>query len=59
MFPFSPAVVEDVMAELDGFESTKGGIKFTDKRLPNKAFDALVTRRRDEIDGALAKSRGR
>jgi uncharacterized protein YdhG (YjbR/CyaY superfamily) len=60
VFPFSPAVVEGVTAEFDEFESTKGGIKFTDKRrLPNKAFDALVTRRRDEIDAALSKPHGR
>ena len=60
VFPFSPAVVESVIAEFDGFESTKGGIRFTDKRhLPNKAFDALVQRRRDEIDAALAKPRRR
>jgi uncharacterized protein YdhG (YjbR/CyaY superfamily) len=58
VFPFSPAVVESVIAEVDGFESTKGGIRFTDQRkLPAKAFDALVKRRRDEIDAALAKPR--
>jgi uncharacterized protein YdhG (YjbR/CyaY superfamily) len=55
VFPFSSAVVESVIGELDGFDSTKGGIKFTDKRpLPAKAFDALVKRRRDEIDAALS-----
>ena len=60
VFPFSPAVVESVVAEVDGLESTKGGIKFTDQRkLPAKAFDALVKRRRDEIDAALAKPRRR
>lgn len=58
--PFSPAVVESVIAELDGFDSTKGGIKFTDRRqLPNKAFDSLVARRRDEIDAALSQPRRR
>jgi uncharacterized protein YdhG (YjbR/CyaY superfamily) len=58
VFPFSSAVVEGVIAELDGFDSTKGGIKFTDERtLPNKAFDALVALRRDEIDAALSKPR--
>jgi len=58
LFPFSPAVAESVVAEFDGFESTKGGIKFTDKRhLPIKAFDALVARRRNEIDAALSKPR--
>jgi uncharacterized protein YdhG (YjbR/CyaY superfamily) len=60
VFPFSPAVVESVVAEFKGFESTKGGIKFTDKsRLPDKAFDAIVARRRTEIDAALAKPRRR
>jgi hypothetical protein len=59
VFPFSAAVVERVIAEFDGFESTKGGIKFTDERhLPNGAFDALVVGRRDEIDAALSQ-RGR
>ena len=58
VFPFSPAVVENVIAQLDGFQSTKGGIKFTDEHhLPPGAFDALVTRRRDEIDAALSKPR--
>ena len=60
VFPFSSAVVDSVMSEFDGFESTKGGIRFTDElQLPNKAFDALVVRRRDEIDAALAKPRRR
>jgi uncharacterized protein YdhG (YjbR/CyaY superfamily) len=60
VFPFSPAVVESVIADVDGFDSTKGGIKFTDQRkLPAKAFDALVQRRRDEIDAALTKPRRR
>jgi uncharacterized protein YdhG (YjbR/CyaY superfamily) len=60
VFPFSAAVVEGVVAKLDGFEATKGGIKFTDKRhLPDKAFDALVARRRDEIDAALSPPRRR
>lgn len=60
VFPFSPTVVESVIAEFSGFESTKGGIKFTNAhRLPDAAFDALVLRRRDEIDAALAKPRSR
>jgi uncharacterized protein YdhG (YjbR/CyaY superfamily) len=58
VFPFSPAVVASVVVQIDGFDSTKGGIKFTDERhLPDSAFDALVARRRDEIDDALAKLR--
>jgi uncharacterized protein YdhG (YjbR/CyaY superfamily) len=55
VFPFSAVVVASVVAELDGFDYTKGGIKFTDERtLPDAAFDALVARRRDEIDAAVA-----
>jgi uncharacterized protein YdhG (YjbR/CyaY superfamily) len=60
VFPFSSTVVASVIAEIEGFDSTKGGIKFTDERsLPDSAFDALVARRRDEIDAALSKSRRR
>jgi uncharacterized protein YdhG (YjbR/CyaY superfamily) len=59
VFPFSAAVVESVTARWQGFESTKGGIKFTDRQhLPDDAFDALVEQRRDEIDAAEG-SRGR
>ena len=58
VFPFSAEVVGSVVADLDGFDSTKGGIKFTDERpLPDTAFDALVARRRDEIDAAVTKPR--
>ncbi len=60
VYPFSSAVVKNVITEFDDFAATKGGIKFTDKRhLPNKAFDALVAGRRDEIDAALANPRRR
>jgi hypothetical protein len=60
VFPFSSTVVESVIAEFDGFEFTKGGIRFTDtNQLPNKAFDALVAGRRDEIDAATSKPRRR
>ena len=55
-YPFSPEVVERVLATIDGFDSTKGGIRFTDERpLPDAAFDGLVTGRRDEIDAALKR----
>jgi uncharacterized protein YdhG (YjbR/CyaY superfamily) len=55
-YPFSPEVVEAVLATIDGFDSTKGGIRFTDERpLPDTAFDALVIGRRDEIDAALTR----
>jgi uncharacterized protein YdhG (YjbR/CyaY superfamily) len=60
VFPFSSAVVASVIVELEHFESTKGGIRFTDEQpLPDNAFEALVARRRDEIDAALAEPRRR
>jgi uncharacterized protein YdhG (YjbR/CyaY superfamily) len=60
VFPFSSTVVASVIADLDGFDSTKGGIRFTDARpLPDKAFGALVAQRRDEIDAALSAPRRR
>lgn len=58
VYPFSAAVVESVTAELDGFEATKGGIKFTDQHpLPDPVFDTLVTRRRAEIEATPAPRR--
>jgi len=58
-YPFSSDVVAAVLATLDGFDATKGGIRFTaDRPLPPEAFDALVTGRRAEIDAALDRTRG-
>jgi uncharacterized protein YdhG (YjbR/CyaY superfamily) len=58
VFPFSPAVVEAVIPSLEGFESTKGGIRFSEAQLlPDEAFDALVTARSDEIDSALDRTK--
>lgn len=53
-YPFSSAVV-DVAAPLPpDARRTKGGLGFTEATpLPDAAFDALVTGRRDEIDAAL------
>ena len=60
VFPFSSTVVESVLPQLPGFDSTKGGIRFTDEQLlPDDAFDALVAGRRDEIEAALARPRPR
>ena len=60
VYPFSPAVVSTVLADLTGFDATKGGIRFTaDRLLPGEAFDALVTGRRDEIDSALKRPPGK
>jgi len=58
-YPFSSDVTAAVLATLDGFDATKGGIRFTvDRPLPGEAFDALVTGRRAEIDAALDPRRG-
>src|SRR6187431_1750400 len=58
VYPFSPEVVELVISTLEGFESTKGGIRFTQEHLlPDEAFDTLVTARRDEIDSALDRAK--
>ncbi len=55
VYPFSADVVEKVLPSVTGYESTKGGIRFTDDRpLPDDAFAQLVTARRDEIDAAMA-----
>ena len=59
VYPFSAEVTAAVMTGLDGFGSTKGGIRFTrEQPLPDAAVDGLVTGRQAEIDAALAR-RGR
>lgn len=58
VYPFSSEVTASVLATLDGFAATKGGIRFSDDQpLPDAAFDALVRERRAEIDAALQRSR--
>lgn len=59
IYPFSADVVASVLPTLDGYASTKGGIKFTAaKPLPVAAFDRIVTERKAEIDAALGSSGG-
>jgi uncharacterized protein YdhG (YjbR/CyaY superfamily) len=59
-YPFSSDVTASVLATLDGFDATKGGIRFTvDRPLPPEAFDALVRERRAQIDAALDRPKGR
>jgi uncharacterized protein YdhG (YjbR/CyaY superfamily) len=59
IFPFSADVVAAVLPELDGFATTKGGVKFTaEKPLPVAAFDRMVKGRQAEIDAALGASGG-
>ena len=57
VYPFSSAVVADVVAGLPDADATKGGLRFTAARpLPDESYDALVVGRRDEIDRALDHS---
>lgn len=50
--PFSPAVVDAVRGELDGFDLSKGTIRFTPERpLPDDVLEELVACRRRELDG--------
>lgn len=52
LFPFSGAVVAAVAGELEGFDLSKGTIRFTDERpLPEPVVTRLVELRRAEIDG--------
>ena len=56
LFPFSSEIVERVMVDLPGFDSSKGGIRFTHAQpVPDAVFDRIVLARRDQIDAALAK----
>ncbi|MCU1442682.1 MAG: hypothetical protein JWQ59_832 [Cryobacterium sp.] len=54
LFPFSAEVVGNAIGDLPGFDSTKGGIRFTDELpIPDAVFDRIVLDRRSEIDAAL------
>jgi uncharacterized protein YdhG (YjbR/CyaY superfamily) len=54
LYPFSPAVVEAVTGDLDGFSFAKGTIRFSaDHPLPDDLVRRIVLLRRDEIDRAL------
>ncbi|PRZ04413.1 uncharacterized protein YdhG (YjbR/CyaY superfamily) [Isoptericola sp. CG 20/1183] len=51
VYPFSPPVIEAVVADLEGFRVTKGSIGFQPEHpLPDEVVDRLVRLRRDEID---------
>ena len=54
VFPFSPPVVDAVASELEGFDMSKGTIRFTTASpIPDGVLKRIVTLRRDEIDAAL------
>ena len=56
LYPFSPAVVDAVSGELDGYSYSKGTIRFTaDHPLPDGLVDRIVALRRDEIDAASGR----
>jgi uncharacterized protein YdhG (YjbR/CyaY superfamily) len=58
LYPFSPAVVEAVAGELDGYSFAKGTIRFTASHpLPDALVRRIVLLRRDEIDRALESGR--
>jgi uncharacterized protein YdhG (YjbR/CyaY superfamily) len=51
VFPFSPAVVEAVKDRLEGFDLSKGTIRFTpDHPLPEAVLVDLIRARQEEID---------
>ena len=53
-YPFSPAVVEAVAADLGGFSLSKGTVRFSiEQPLPAAVVDLMILARRDEIDSAL------
>jgi len=57
IFPFSAEVVASVLPDLEGFASTKGGIRFTQERqIPVAVFDRMLQERKAEIDAALDRT---
>jgi uncharacterized protein YdhG (YjbR/CyaY superfamily) len=51
LFPFSPAVVEAVAPDLEGYSLSKGTIRFTaDQPLPDAVVEQVVALRRAEIE---------
>ena len=58
LYPFSPAVIESVTDELEGFDRAKGTIRFTPQHpLPDALVRRIVSGRRDEIDDAAGRRR--
>ncbi len=52
LFPFSPAAIDLVRGELDGFSLSKGTIRFTvDHPIPDAVLDRLLRARLAEIAG--------
>ena len=56
LYPFSSSVIAALSADLAGFSTSKGAIRFQpDVPLPDDVLDRLVLARRDEIDGKLGR----
>lgn len=52
IYPFSPAAIDAVREQLDGFELSKGTLRFTvEQPVPDAVVRDLVKHRRDEITG--------
>lgn len=52
VYPFSPPAIDTVRERLEGFEVSKGTIRFTaDRPLPDDVVRDLVRARASEIDG--------
>ncbi|MGW5239424.1 iron chaperone [Monashia sp. NPDC004114] len=52
VFPFSPAVVEAVAPDLEGFSLSKGTIRFSaEQPVPDEVVERIVTLRLAEIEG--------
>lgn len=51
LYPFSPAIIEAMSADLAPFSPSKGAIRFQPSApLPDDVLDRIVLARRDEID---------
>jgi uncharacterized protein YdhG (YjbR/CyaY superfamily) len=51
LYPFSPAAIDSLAADLSAFDRSKGTVRFQpDHPLPDDVLDRLVLARRDEID---------
>ncbi len=58
-FPMSPALVAAHLAELDGFDTAKGTIRFQPERpIPDELVRRIVRERMAEIDTASSRQTG-
>ncbi len=53
VFPFSPEAVNAARESLDGFDLSKGTVRFTaDKSIPDEALEQILHARMREIEGS-------